>query len=231
MTVSTVAGDVQKDEGRDAPANSSGADDAGALEFARATHANLQDMVKVADAKATSLVAIQALVLAFLGPELIEALGRAWRFWAAADVPARWLKTEAFLLLAGPALIGVAALSGLCAIWTLKPRFPRHLQPPPPARGFMWMDALLPFVERPGALEKHHGPPQPPHAYVEALRAHSMHARLADFAYENLKIAWLLRRKFRWLQHAVRLLAAALLLAALTLAAWTLFIFKHPPAP
>lgn len=37
------------------------------LDFARFSHANLQDMVKLADSKSTALIAVQSVVLTLLG--------------------------------------------------------------------------------------------------------------------------------------------------------------------
>lgn len=101
-----------------APAtNQIGATDDG-IELARSTHANFQDMVKVADAKATTLVALHTLIL---GGGL-----------AVLDKLQPWL--AGFFFLASMASL-------VCAAWVIKPRFP-DFPVPNGCRGLLWINGL-----------------------------------------------------------------------------------------
>ncbi|HYO59721.1 hypothetical protein, partial [Archangium sp.] len=81
-------------------------------------------------------------------------------------------------------LLTTARSCWLC-LQVLRPRSPKHVPHPMGARGLLWIDALN---QQPS-----------PDAYLAALRATRPQERLADLAFENLKIAWILGEKFRFL--------------------------------
>lgn len=152
------------------------------IELARGTHANLQDMVKVADAKATTLVALHTLILGG-GLAVLEKLEPSW-------------------------VVGLFFLASMFSLfsagWVIKPRFP--LFPDPKGcRGLLWIKAL---PSTPEAFEK----------YAAALASTTRQQLLSDLAFENTKIANLLKTKFRWLGLAIHALFAALALFMLLLA-------------
>lgn len=160
----------------------------GPLEFARGAHLNLQAMVALADQKAGILVAGTGLIAALLGSNLID------RFHAN---PCRPLICAGALTLV--LLLGVA----LCAMLVLLPRFPgeRHVTPAPGAPGLMW-----------GISRFHHRSLD----YVQALLSLTPAEALADLAHENLKITWILERKWKWMKWATRLSCGALVAWAVT---------------
>lgn len=137
-----------------------------AIEFARATHANLQEMVKVADAKATTLVAIQTLSLGLVFSALKALSPLAALFFF------------------------VTVLSMGAAIGVLIPRFPRFAKRPLHSNGLLWIESLNDFATGPDL-------------YIDALRALTPEQALGEFGFENLKIAFLLKKKFWWLRIAV----------------------------
>lgn len=143
------------------------------LELARATHTNLQDMVKVADAKAAVLATLQTFMLGALlalpgePHEVVVALAIAFSC--------------------------CTAFSLVCAVLVLKPRFP-EFETPRDARGFLWIGAIT---------------SRPHDAYLAELRTTSEAQLLADLAFENSKIASLLKIKFAWLKWSTTALAWA----------------------
>lgn len=143
------------------------------LDLARATHANLQEMVKVADAKAAVLATLQTFMLG----ALLALPGELHELTVALAV----------------SFCCCTAFSLVCAVLVLKPRFPRF-ETPWGARGFLWVDAIT---------------SRPHDSYVEELRATSGAQLLADLAFENSKIASLLKTKFLWLQRSTTALACA----------------------
>jgi hypothetical protein len=171
-------------------------DGTGRIEFARACHANLQDMVKVADAKATAIIAMQAVVVALLGSNLVDAFP---------DV----LRASGWWGLGGIALAALACTLGsmIAAMIVLVPRVNvrAHVHPPMNAALLMWLDDLKRFG---GDSTR----------YAAAFAATTPEQVLGDFAYENLKIASILATKFLWLPRSLKLLAAASVGWAVTLA-------------
>jgi hypothetical protein len=195
-----------------------------ALTFAEAAHSNLQDLVKAADAKAAVLVTLQAIVFAIGGSEFVEALGRAAK--RIGDTPIRWVKVDILFLLASATFAIAGLLSAIFAVRVVKPRAPDHIPQPPKARGFLWISALEVFSERPEDLP----PPQKwrhPEEYVSELLAMDDESRTADFAFEHLKISWILRRKFRLLKKAMLWLIVALAAAGVSLVAWAALRLKY----
>jgi hypothetical protein len=84
-----------------------------------------------------------------------------------------------------------------------------------------------PHVEREADLEPRLRPSRLPTGYVETIKSMGTAHRLSEVAFENLKIAWILRRKFRWLKRAVASLLLAIALAVPTLVSWALVAAKH----
>lgn len=156
-----------------------------AVDFAKDTHANLQDMVKVADAKATSFVALQALVLVILGSSLGQDITKDIREAGPNNLA---LATFGVLM-----LLSTALSTGLCLL-VLLPRSPKHLNAPMGARGLLWIDAI----------NSHQAAPD---TYLAVLSGTGPKERLADLAFENLKIAWILSRKFHYLRKAAPFVA------------------------
>lgn len=193
----------QEGKGGDEIVESVGIDNK-SIDFAMSTHANLQDMVKVADAKAAVLTTLQSLMLAVLGQGIAPAVAVAIK----TPSPAGW-----FLVISAAVLVFSTALSIGLAVLVLLPRFPKDDVPAPTrAPRLMWVSDLARFWRT--ALDR-------PDAYVDCLRSISKEQVLTDFAFENLKIAWILDKKFGWLKHAVRALFLALVALVLTLVAWS----------
>jgi hypothetical protein len=194
-----------------------------ALKFAEAAHSNLQDLVKAADAKAAVLVTLQAIVFAIGGAEFVEALGRAAR--TIAETRIQWVKLDILFLVASGTFAVAGLLSAVFAIRVLKPRAPDHIPRPPKARGFLWISALEVFSEKSENL-----PPQTwrhPQEYVSELIAMDDESRTADFAFEHLKISWILRRKFGLLKKAMLWLIVALAAAGISLVACAALRLKY----
>lgn len=164
----------------------------GSLEFAKATFAHVQELVKVADAKATSLIALQAIIFAIFGTGLADDLVKVIRGG-----------TTTALVLAGLAVLtALATVASVgSGILVLVPRSPQHtdVKPPTGATGLLWIDTLKKFK-------------QDPDAYLLELKRVDANATLAEFGFENLKVTWILERKFYWLKWAQRLLAPAFVL-------------------
>jgi hypothetical protein len=163
-------------------------DAAGALEFARGAHLNFQGMVTLADQKAGVLVAGTGLITALLGSNLID------RFHA----------NPCWALICAGALTMVLLLGvALCAMLVLVPRCPdeRDVAPVVAGPGLMW--GISRFHQRPAD-------------YVRALLTLTPAEAVADLAHENLKITWILERKWKWMKWATRLSCGALLTWAAT---------------
>lgn len=144
-----------------------------AIELARTTHANFQDMVKVADAKATTLAGIQSVVMGVVLSSSAQGANALTALFAV-----------------------VSTASILCGLLVLVPRFPKFGRQPTQSRGLLWITDVSRFTAEPDK-------------YVEALAATNHEHVLADYAFENLKIAELLRLKFRWLRRSVFILLLA----------------------
>jgi len=144
-------------------------------------------MVKLADAKATAIIALQGIVVAVLGSNLIDRIAAA-------------------VLKSGFKGLGAAALATLlCTLASLlmgmlvllpRTNIGEHVQRPQHSARLVWIDDLKRFKGDSTSCAEAFAQAEPPEV-------------LADFAYENLKIAWLLRRKFHWLPWSLRLLAIA----------------------
>ena len=144
-----------------------------AVDLAQATHANFQDMVKVADAKATTLAGIQSVVMGVVLSSSAHGVS--------------WL-TGFF------AVISTASI--FCGLMVLVPRFPKFGQRPNLSRGLLWVADVSPFSGEPDK-------------YLRELAATTQEQLLADYAFENLKLAALLQLKFGWLRRSVFILLFA----------------------
>lgn len=174
-------------------------------EFARATFAHVQDLVKVADAKATSLVALQGLVLVIFGSGLADDLARVIRAGG----------TVACVLgILAAVTLGFTVASMASAIIVLMPREPSHIRAPNGATGLLWIKGLEPFEQNPDG-------------YVGEITKVTAATVRADYAFENLKVGWILRRKFKWLKVAQHLLIPAFLFWVVTVSAMVIVV---PPA-
>lgn len=164
-------------------------------EFAGETYATIQDLVKVADAKATALIALQGLVLVLFGSNLIDEIARALKTTGSV---ATAVGVTALLTL------GLTVASMLMGVGVLIPRDPekkKAVARPSEARGLLWISALERYEKDPDT-------------YVAALGSTTAALRLADRAFENLKVAWILRRKFQFLKLSIWALVVSVLVWA-----------------
>ncbi len=163
---------------------------ADAIPFVTGTHRNFQDMVRLADTKATALMAASGVIVALLGGKVLEGLGA-----AAPGGAILWLRATTLVIL---------LVAGLCAILVLVPRFPTadQVMPVLGAPGLMW------------ALNKYYR-----HSadYLRPLLQITAREVVADLAYENLKITWILERKWKWLGRAALSLFGAFVIWVATL--------------
>jgi hypothetical protein len=152
------------------------------VEYVRAVHSNLQEMVKLADQKAATLMGASGLIVALLGSNLVDKFRSDSVSW--------------YTALAGAATLGSLLAAALSSIAALMPRFPgpAEVVPVPGAPGLMW------------GLRKHHALSA---EYVDALLSVTAREVVADVAYENLKISWILERKWKWTGLATKLLFGA----------------------
>jgi hypothetical protein len=161
-----------------------------AVDFTVRCHGNLQDMIRLADGKATTLMGATGVIGALLGSNLIDK-------FVAKNVGGAvlWLGALTLLLLLAAAL---------CAILVLVPRFPGtdEVAPIPGAPGLMWR--LSRFNRGSGD-------------YFRLLVGVTHREVIADFGYESLKITWILERKWKWLARAAWLLVGAFFAWAATL--------------
>jgi hypothetical protein len=95
--------------------------------------------------------------------------------------------------------------AALCAILVLVPRFPgpEQVTPVVGAPGLMW-----------GVAKYYRASAD----YVRQLESLTLREVIADLAYENLKITWILQRKWAWLGRAAKLLVIAFVAWAATVA-------------
>lgn len=162
------------------------------VSHAREAHANLQGMVQLADQKAAALMGATGVIVALLGSNLID------RFRAeGASRLAVWLGGLTLLLLLAAAL---------CAIQVLIPRFPKE-------------DKVAPLVGAPRllwGLDAHFASPD---SYVSKLQVLTDAGVVADYAFENLKITWILGCKWKWLGWGAQTLRVAFVAWAAAVAA------------
>lgn len=164
-------------------------------EFGYYTHGNLQEMVKLADQKAATIIGGGGIIVAVLGSNLIDKV-----------TPA-----DLTLMVAGTVSLGLLVAAVLCAVMVLWPRFPSEddVVPVVGAPRLLWAKHIAAYHRRPAD-------------YVRALLALTPAAAVLDLAYENLKITWLLDEKWKWQRSATRLLlvAFAAWLVTIGLALW-----------
>jgi hypothetical protein len=152
------------------------------IDFAKNTHRNLQEMVRLADAKATALMGATGVIVALLGGNLFEKVAA-----RSGEGALLWLRGGTLILL---------LLAALCSILVLVPRFPgsEDVTPVLGAPGLMW------------ALAKYY---RNPAEYLGPLLEITPREVVADLAHESLKITWILKRKWKWLGRAALLLFGA----------------------
>jgi hypothetical protein len=106
----------------------------------------------------------------------------------------------AAMSLLGLATLGASLASLFCSALVLKPRFPKITDVVRPAAAplLMWADDLMRYE-------------RDPEGYLNALKGLQATGILADLAYDNLKISWILRQKYRWLNPGLYCLFTGLL--------------------
>jgi hypothetical protein len=151
-------------------------------EFAYYTHQNLQDMVKLADQKAATIIGGGGIIVAVLGSNLID----------------RFKPTAPVLIVAGMVSLGLLVAAVLSAVLVLWPRLPteKDVALVPGAPRLLWAKDIAAYHRNPTG-------------YAKALLALAPPGALLDLAYENLKITWLLDRKWMWQKRAMHLLLVA----------------------
>jgi hypothetical protein len=159
-----------------------------AVEYTRAAHLNFQEMVKLADQKAGTIMAGTGLVVALLGSNLVD------RFR---------VNPRGALACAGAVTLVLLLGAALHAMLVLLPRFPSggEVASVVGAPGLMW--GISRFNEHPAD-------------YVRSLMALTPADAIADLAHENLKIAWILEHKWKWMAGATRLSCSAFVAWAVT---------------
>lgn len=160
------------------------------IDFARFAHSNLQDMVKFADSKATGLLAVLSVVLTLLGGTSVHGAGTALATHIGAPL-LFWL-----IVLPLPTFLAIlACVSVLQPNWRVA-----GVTPPSNSPRLLWVGPS--DLNRFGTCSEH---------LVMTLACSSPSQHLSDTAYENLKIAEVLRQKFERLSAAIKYLGAALI--------------------
>ncbi len=160
--------------------------------FVGRAHTNLQETLKMADQKATGFIAVFAIIGALVGSNWLTTIWSTYRAlsgWQAAAMSTLGLGT-----------LGASLLSLIFSALVLKPRFPkgRDVVRPAEAPLLMWAHDLTRYE-------------RDPEGYLRALQGLRHTGILADLAYENLKISWILRQKYRWLNPGLYCLFVGLL--------------------
>jgi hypothetical protein len=160
--------------------------------FAGRAHTNLQSMVAAADQKATSFIAVFTIIGAVVGSSWLT------NIWSAYRAMSGW--QSAAMTMLGLATLGASVASIICSALVLKPRFPRaqDVSSPAEAPRLMWVADLRKYE-------------QAPEEYLAALERLRPTGILADLAFDNIKISWILRQKYRWLNPSVYCLFAGIL--------------------
>ena len=166
------------------------------IDHAHAMHQNLQDMVRMVDQKAATLIAAEAVVAALLGGSLVQELGRTLA----------GSHGIAFTVLAGASLALTLGAAG-SAVMVFLPRSPSpgDVATVDMAPRLMWASDIARYFQAPGD-------------YVRAVLSMRIEDAIADVAYETLKVAWIVGRKVTWMRRAVWLLLLALPAWAATVA-------------
>jgi hypothetical protein len=166
------------------------------IDHAHAMHQNLQEMVRMVDQKAATLIAATAVVAALLGGSLVQELGRTLA----------GSHGMAFTLLAGASLTLTLGAAG-SAVMVFLPRSPSpaDVATVDMAPRLMWASDIARYFQTPGD-------------YVRAVLSMRIEDAIADVAYETLKAAWIVSRKMTWMRRAVWLLLLALPSWAATMA-------------
>jgi hypothetical protein len=158
------------------------------IDHAHAMHQNLQDMVRMVDQKAATLIAAEAVVAALLGGSLMQELGRTLA----------GSHGMAFTFLAAASLTLTLGAAG-SAVMVFLPRSPGpgDVATIDMAPRLMWASDIARYFQAPGD-------------YVRAVLSMRTEDAIADVAYETLKVAWIVSRKMAWMRRAVWLLLLAL---------------------
>lgn len=158
------------------------------IDHAHATHQNLQEMVRMADQKAATLIAAEAVVVALFGGSLVQELGKTLA----------GSHGMAFVVFAGTALALTLGAAG-SALVVFLPRSPGPGDVPANelAPRLMWAGDIARYFHAPGD-------------YARAFLSMRIEDAVADVAHETIKVAWIVQRKMKWMRRAVWLLLLAL---------------------
>jgi Family of unknown function (DUF5706) len=159
--------------------------------FVGRAHTSLQEMLKMADQKATGFIAVFAIIGALVGSSWLSTIWSTYRALSGEQAVAMGAL--------GLVTLGASLASLFCSALVLKPRFPKSgdVKAPSEAPLLMWADDLARYE-------------RDPEGYLQALKALPATGILADLAYDNLKISWILRQKYRWLNPGLYCLFAGL---------------------
>ncbi len=165
------------------------------LAHARNIHDNLQQMVNLADHKAYTLIAAETLIAAFFGSAFLDRIKDAG------------LHSHFWLIVSGATTLLLHVCAALCAVAVLLPRGPRSsdVAPVSTAPRLLWIRDIARFYGRPDH-------------YAAALRTLAPDAAIDDIAHENLRLSWIVERKFQWMRLATWLMLPALVAWGLTVA-------------
>jgi hypothetical protein len=158
------------------------------IDHAHATHQNLQEMVRMVDQKAATLIAAEAVVAALLGGSLVQELGKTLA----------GSHGMVFVVLAGTSLLLTLGAAGSAVVVFL---------PRSPGPGDVAANGMAPRLMWAGDIARYF---QAPADYVRAFLSMRIEDAVADVAHETLKVAWIVQRKMKWMRRAVWLLLLAL---------------------
>ena len=166
------------------------------IDHAHAMHQNLQEMVRMVDQKAATLIAAVAVVAALLGGTVVQELGKALAGSHGATFNA---------LAAASLLVTLGAAGSAVMVFLPRSPDPGDVSAVGTAPRLMWAGDIARYFKAPGD-------------YVQAVLSMRIEDAVADVAYETLKVAWIVQRKMTWMRRAVWLLLLALPGWAATLA-------------
>jgi len=166
------------------------------IDHAHAMHQNLQEMVRMVDQKAATLIAAVAVVAALLGGTVVQELGKALAGSHGATFNA---------LAAASLLVTLGAAGSAVMVFLPRSPDPGDVSAVGTAPRLRWAGDIARYFKAPGD-------------YVQAVLSMRIEDAVADVAYETLKVAWIVQRKMTWMRRAVWLLLLALPGWAATLA-------------